>query len=278
MASARTIASSYYTFENNSINLRDDSFSSYLALIRQSFSSDLTNPNSRRSSFSTTVVPRPTRPSEDDGELDVFGAEKYFSGTLDDIKHNSDYLISETMSRSEKTNKSGTRSRYSTCSDTSTNSHSMLLCGRRPQQQQQREPSPAPRCRNLLDVFCCPCPTKSAVNVEDDADIDQRPNKSSRELPRVPMGTLCSEPSSDLFEIDSMYMGSIPAYEPSEVSVEWSVTTASAANFSSVSERVVEGRKVRRSSGLLGFGCVSDKAVRSMEGSRLETRTDRFKA
>ncbi|KAG6534421.1 protein PHYTOCHROME KINASE SUBSTRATE 2-like [Zingiber officinale] len=89
-----------------------------------------------------------------------------------------------------------------------------------------------------------------------------------------------SESSSDLFEIESISMSSHPfftieasesatattGYEPSEASVEWSVVTASVANFSMSSDSVEQGasslRKTRRSSGSgLLLGCVSEKAV-----------------
>ncbi|XP_074577233.1 protein PHYTOCHROME KINASE SUBSTRATE 2-like [Curcuma longa] len=89
-----------------------------------------------------------------------------------------------------------------------------------------------------------------------------------------------SEASSDLFEIESISMSSHPfftiegsesatattGYEPSEASVEWSVVTASVANFSMSSDSVEQGasslRKTRRSSGSgLLLGCVSEKAV-----------------
>lgn len=89
-----------------------------------------------------------------------------------------------------------------------------------------------------------------------------------------------SEASSDLFEIESISMSSHPfftiegsesatattGYEPSEASVEWSVVTASVANFSMSSDSREQGantlRKTRRSSGSgLLLGCVSEKAV-----------------
>ncbi|ONK75449.1 uncharacterized protein A4U43_C03F16950 [Asparagus officinalis] len=94
---------------NNNNNLRDDSFSSYLALMKQSFSdNDLASSNPRRSSLGT-IIPPTTRASKDNGELDVFGAEKYFSGTLD-IQDSPEVLTFDSISKlSERTKKPSTR-------------------------------------------------------------------------------------------------------------------------------------------------------------------------
>lgn len=84
-----------------------------------------------------------------------------------------------------------------------------------------------------------------------------------------------SDASSDLFEIESFAGNPTTCYEPSEASIEWSVVTASAADFSAMSDceelRPTSTKKTdakaetnkeiqRRRSGIL-LGCKSQKAV-----------------
>lgn len=259
MASA-TPSSSFSPFETNPSNTSNDSFSSYLALVRESFANDHVNAPaaSRRSSVQVIVPPR--RTSKDNGEIDVFGAERYFSGSLDVHDHPELLMpISVDRKSSKKSSKTCTRSWSSTCSETSAHSRNMLLRASSSQQQPPKQPPTTLR-RSLLNVICCSFSQSSPVKVEGDADN----NSSTRSPTAVTKGhyELESEPSSDLFEIDSLSMSSQQVDEPSEASIAWSVATARTANLSSsaTSERAAEG-KVRRSLGLLTFGCSSDKAV-----------------
>lgn len=92
-----------------------------------------------------------------------------------------------------------------------------------------------------------------------------------------------SEASSDLFEIEnfSSCMTPFTRYEPSEASIEWSVVTANAADFSTISDcdekkteeqlngttrssRIVKS-KTRQGNGILG--CKNHKAVRVVEAA-----------
>ncbi|KAF3326381.1 protein PHYTOCHROME KINASE SUBSTRATE 4 [Carex littledalei] len=321
----------------SSINPRDDSFSSYLTLVRESFATELSPTGRTRSSFQINS----NRRRSDDDEIDIFDAEKYFNGAME---YNTNILPEKELNLPYKKDKkasakSRSRKTASTCSEASGNSRIGLL----------RQHSKAAKAdgKKLLRVFLCTCSGKKATDTEVDV-VSARESFGERNMmdeirlasemrmkrlelgfneglfdgpenlkgiegkevfgrelregeKKVSLGTreslnpsseilatslnnrcngdnydddISSESSSDLFEINSTsinsqsffepYMADSAVYEPSEASIDWSVVTASAANFS-VASRSDESRKQstkgsRNRKGLL-MGCVSHKAV-----------------
>ncbi|XP_072977724.1 protein PHYTOCHROME KINASE SUBSTRATE 2 [Typha angustifolia] len=303
---------------------RDDSFSSYLAIMRDNLSSEHGGSVASRSSCPISLSRR--RPN--DGEIDIFSAEKYFSGGMDEMKTAREIRPPAPATRDVKT-KSRT---VSTSSEVSGNSRRVLLrqrLGEQPIIDRRRQSNS----KKFLGVFKCSCNGKQAVDTggeegEGGVGLDGRlsehkekiglekelrverfgiglregmlsfpPNWNSmagkvtvgREtlltsINEVDRGRddddddLRSESSSDLFEIESLSIKSHPFfkreamessamtyYEPSEASIEWSVVTASAANFSVASEcgdrTVDESKKAKQQRSGLLMGCASHKAV-----------------
>ncbi|KAG6479145.1 protein PHYTOCHROME KINASE SUBSTRATE 1-like [Zingiber officinale] len=324
----------------------DDSFSSYLAFVREnSFPPELGNSASDHLACQITFSRRRSR-STPDGEIEIFDAEKYFSGVMDGSAASGRTRVPTPSAAGAKKEvprlpREGSKP-GSTASETSCNSRSVLLPDRRRRDSKGKK---------FLRVFPCTCARKQAINVDREAQLahgrphdghsvcESRlkrispsfrrqepfslpPNPISKFKPeeKVLIGVaqnsilganfnskndltiaqsgssfaalpsraggrdedVLSEASSDLFEIEGLststhhfftIKGSESAtataavgYEPSEASVEWSVVTASVANFSMSSESGEQGgtslMKTRRSSGsghLLG--CVSEKAV-----------------
>uniref|UniRef100_A0A6V7QT05 Protein PHYTOCHROME KINASE SUBSTRATE 1-like n=1 Tax=Ananas comosus var. bracteatus TaxID=296719 RepID=A0A6V7QT05_ANACO len=130
-----------------SINPQDDSFNSYLTPIASN------------------------RRQADDGEIDIFGAEKYFSGVMDgELERAAAEKIRAKKATEEKApsakSKSGTKS--TTSSEASFNSRSNLLRDRRRRDMTPPPPPPPdkPRGRKFLGVFRCSCSGRNAVEVE----------------------------------------------------------------------------------------------------------------
>jgi hypothetical protein len=153
-----TIASSYGN--NSSINPRDDSFSSYLTLVRESFSIETSHTGRTRSSLQINS----SRRRSNDGEIDIFDAEKYFNGTME---YNTDILFGKEINLPYKKDKkcsaqSRSKKTASVCSEASTgNSHTGLL--------RQHSRMVKAEGRKLLRVFLCTCSGKKATDTEVDA-------------------------------------------------------------------------------------------------------------
>ncbi|XP_078164921.1 protein PHYTOCHROME KINASE SUBSTRATE 1-like [Carex rostrata] len=322
----------------NTSSIRDDSFSSYLTLVRESFATEVSHTGRTRSSFQN----KSSRQRSDDGEIDIFDAEKYFNGAME---YNTNILPEKELNLPYKKDKKASaksrssRKTASTCSEASGNSRIGLL----------RQHSKAAKAdgKKLLRVFLCTCSGKKTIDTEVEGEsardslgernlMDEIRLASEMRMKRLELGfneglfngpenlkgiegkdafgrelregekkaslgtreslnpsseilstslnnrcngdnyddDISSESSSDLFEINSTsinsqsffepYMADSAVYEPSEASIDWSVVTASAANFS-VASQSDESRKSstkggRNRKGLL-MGCVSHKAV-----------------
>ncbi|XP_072972961.1 protein PHYTOCHROME KINASE SUBSTRATE 1-like [Typha angustifolia] len=154
------------SLDTNPGPLRNDSFSSYLNLVRQSFQFELERSGPHRSPSRRTNLSLNRRRS-DDGELDIFDAEKYFSGGMDGAIELAAVrgLKKPTKREAKGSMKSKPmRSRYSS-SEASCNSQSTLLRDHRryPRATDTRGQQNGNR---FLSVFRCPCLGKKAVDVE----------------------------------------------------------------------------------------------------------------
>lgn len=156
-----TIASPYGN--TGSINPRDhDSFSSYLTLVRESFSIETNHTGRTHSSFQINS----SRRRSNDGEIDIFNAEKYFNGTMErntdnvfpDKELNMPYKKDEKCRVQSRSNK--TASVYSKAS--TGNSRTGLL----------RQHSKAAKAdgKKLLRVFLCSCSGKKPIDTEVDVE------------------------------------------------------------------------------------------------------------
>lgn len=150
--------------------------------------------------------------------------------------------------------------------------------------KQLKEEKATEESRKSLEVFGSDTIKRKEVSM---VTWDAIPN--ARNLPEASRSLVTyeddigSEASSDLFEIEnfSSCMTPFTRYEPSETSIEWSVVTASAADFSTISDcvekkteeqvdgttksnRVVKS-KTRQGNGILG--CKNHRAVRVVEAA-----------
>ncbi|KAH7683599.1 hypothetical protein IHE45_05G193700 [Dioscorea alata] len=334
------ITSTIFNSETSSNNGRDDSFSSYLNLIRESFAKDQTDnsgdtPATMRISIGKT--------QGEDGELDIFRAEKYFSGVMDGESTNmgKSPVISSYKKEGKMMSLKSISMTESTCSEASANSRNTLLRDHR-RKLSSSSSSNGRRRRRLLRVFGrCSCSGKDATRVEEDINGNKKQEffverssfatkiedaltfmtlnsqmgaarmtiqketfgspfieksvmvstlRKSLTLLTPPLVTkqqqqqqqqqqqddddddddddLLSETSSDLFEIDSLSINGSSlfrpetGYEPSEASIDWSVTTASAGNDERPRLDIHEGKRPSKSGKhSMLLGCASEKAV-----------------
>ncbi|KAL9246392.1 hypothetical protein vseg_019933 [Gypsophila vaccaria] len=342
MASSNTGVPPSWPSETNTTNIRDASFSSYLDPTEENFIRTLVS--TTQSLKTTNPSSRPTRVIGD--EIDVFRADKYFNGEINQESNikTAIYLHKDARNCTEKTITSLSKLNLqprtpSVHSESSWNSQNMLL---RPVLKIPSKSKTNIRERKSSFLSSCYCCDDKAVDVEDG---DQFSNQGSRRsdnhsydrgkiMPRTiktsfdtdeiirfskrrtdsncdlftfpvlhpfpPSGPhkddTESDTSSDLFEIDCLSCTGTPTvvphesriesdgYEPSEASVDWSVVTASAADFTAVSDtedqkstltsvtdvRVVdhksrssEKKSGQKSRNIRVFGgCRSQKAVR----------------
>lgn len=293
----------------------------------------------------------------EDGEIDIFSADKYFSGRMDEDDATKANLIARRRHQDKKADLDHTEGHIkpnlqaqtpSVYSESSCNSGSALL-------RRQGKANKAPPKKNFFaNLGCkCACSDKNSVDVEDYSNDynqnvkadniktsphthkvqslqEQEEERKSLEVfgcsfrengnksfslerrmnmlawDAIPKGEEIeiqgpmmngesikdteSEASSDLFEIECLSCSANPVvsptncYAPSEASVEWSVVTASAAEFSVLSDSEEQvstitdlaSRKMKKPTGNVSelpktryggilSGCKSQKSVRVVE-------------
>lgn len=305
--------------DNTINNLRDVSFSSYLSNTDQSFVRKLAEstrnlaPNIQGHNILGSL-----KKEDDNGEIGVFSAEKYFNGVIEVVDHsprisklnipNNYYRPKEQIGllppQSKPIQPSSTTT-PSVNSESSSNSQMALI---QPNSHRNtNKPYRKTKMGILAGLGCnCMCSDADSIDVEDkhlgetiskqipqeiNLSVVQDLEKQRKSLevfgsplqdkktksfrietgPSLLSKTECysdgsSSGSSDLFEIGSLTGKVNPSvgrlsscYAPSEASIEWSVVTASAADFSAVSD-YEEIRPRRRSS--ISLGCNTSKAVR----------------
>ncbi|KAJ8480073.1 hypothetical protein OPV22_023800 [Ensete ventricosum] len=165
MASVKVAPKAPLAFENSPSKLRDDSFSTYLALVRENFPPELGNSTPERLSCRISLGARRTF----DGEIEIFDAEKYFSGVMDsDAPPQGPENGPEKPTKKEMRVRVRSRSRTgSISSEMTSNSRSTLLRDRRkhPVPGRQREAEG----KRFLGVFPCSCARKNAIDVDKEA-------------------------------------------------------------------------------------------------------------
>ncbi|XP_010258382.1 PREDICTED: protein PHYTOCHROME KINASE SUBSTRATE 1-like [Nelumbo nucifera] len=184
--------------ENNSSNQRGASFSSYLSTSEQTFILELSE--SARKPSSTFIDPQEPlhqisigRKKTEDGEIDVFGAEKYFNGGMDEEEEEEKPRIAEISSRQhhqprqeeEPVDLQRRRSKVklgtpSTCSEASYNSRSALLSSRfiYPSPSKQSKT----RSRRFFPGFACNCVCSDKKSVDIDYEIGEIKNSRNSKV------------------------------------------------------------------------------------------------
>ncbi|OVA09019.1 hypothetical protein BVC80_9097g85 [Macleaya cordata] len=179
-----TSTSNTLAFENSSSELRDPSFSSYLSTGEETFILKLAEsaykPPATTTRSTITIPQEPLyqisvgRKKTEDGEISIFGAEKYFNGAMDENKTR----FTEKGGRKTPTNKDErvnlrpTKSKYgtpSTCSEVSWNSQNALLTT---PTRQYRSNS-----KNIFAAFGCKCSCSDKKSVDIDENVaENKPN------------------------------------------------------------------------------------------------------
>lgn len=177
MASVKVAPKTPFAFENSTSSPRDDSFSTYLALVRESFPPEIGSPTPE--SLSCQVILNRRRTA--DGEIEIFDAEKYFSGVMDGDAPPAPENGLGTPSKKEVKVRVRSRSRAgSTSSETSCNSRSQLL------RDSRKHPIPCGQRdangKRFLSVFPCPCSRKNATDVDKEALSDARSDNLKKQL------------------------------------------------------------------------------------------------
>ncbi|KAM0952952.1 putative protein PHYTOCHROME KINASE SUBSTRATE [Dioscorea sansibarensis] len=165
-----TLASPTATFETKYLkNNHEDSFSSYLSLIRESLAKELGDSSPTPTTMRVSIGKR----RNENGELDVFQAEKYFNGLMDeDHSEKSSERTTGTeknLYKKEGKNIISLKSRSGTessCSDASGNSRSTLLRDRRRKSiacDLKKSSS-----KKFLGVFRCSCAGKDDIKADEE--------------------------------------------------------------------------------------------------------------
>ncbi|WOL09408.1 hypothetical protein Cni_G18161 [Canna indica] len=179
MASVKVAPKTPFVFENSSSKPRDDSFSNYLALVRESFPPELGNSASDQLSCQISLNRRRTL----DGEIEIFDAEKYFSGVMDSAAQQAlpeHSVLATPKSKPKETQVvrvMRSRSRTgSTSSEASCNSRSTLLRDhhRKHAMIANAQRNAGANSKRFLGVFPCSCARKNAINVDQEALADAR--------------------------------------------------------------------------------------------------------
>lgn len=321
-------------------NIREASFSSYLDGAEEAFVLKLGAASTPSIPTSHDRIFLAKNRTDDDKEIDVFGAEKYFNDALNHSPKLSTKisLSSQQPKQDDPTQMLAMKEQpaISIGSESSWNSRSALLRSV-PRNQQMRK---ANRRSFLASIGCnCTCADKNSVDIDDyiprnrsrqgdqtndqmrvtsafSFPIEEAAKRSSqrvfgspknyfnmeKKLAMVSWDAIApsvaeelkipsissemhndsdSDASSDLFEIESLYKDNPfdqrqASDAPSEASIEWSVVTASAADFSvlSDSDEIASTKKSRGNTKSTGSfkemprirptllsGCKSHKAV-----------------
>ncbi|THU52566.1 hypothetical protein C4D60_Mb10t05310 [Musa balbisiana] len=181
MASVKVAPKAPLAFENRPSKPRDDSFSTYLALVRENFPPELGNSAPERLSCRISLGTRRTL----DGEIEIFDAEKYFSGVMD-----SDAPPQAPENGPEKPTKKEVRVRVRSRSRTGSIS-SEMTCNSRNTLLRDRRKHPVPggkrevESKRFLGVFPCSCARKDAIDIDKDALSHARSDGLRKQLPQA---------------------------------------------------------------------------------------------
>ncbi|XP_039123602.1 uncharacterized protein LOC120260227 [Dioscorea cayenensis subsp. rotundata] len=293
------ITSTIFNSETSSNNGRDDSFSSYLNLIRESLAKDQTD---NSGDTPTTMQISIGKTQGEDRELDIFRAEKYFSGVMDGESTNMEKspVISSYKKEGKMMSLKSISMTESTYSEVSANSRKTLLRDHR--RKLSSSSSSNGRRRRLLRVFRCSCSGKDATRVEEDMNGNkkqeffvERSSFATKIEDALTFMTLNSQMGAARMTIQKETFGSpfieksvmvstlrksltlltppLPSingsslfrpetgYEPSEASIDWSVTTASAGNDERKLDIHEGNRPSKSGKHSMLLGCASEKAV-----------------
>ncbi|KAI3929463.1 hypothetical protein MKW92_050486 [Papaver armeniacum] len=175
------------SFQNSNPELRDPSFSSYLTNAEEAFVLKLSEANYKPVTSSIISISQESmyqvnvgRKKSEDGEIGIFGAEKYFNGAMDVDKTRT----KENGARKNHNKKGGTmnlrrapKSKYgtpSTCSELSSNSQNALLTTLSRLYRSNTTSS-----KNIFAAFGCKCYCSDKKSV----DVDESIGDNHRNVP-----------------------------------------------------------------------------------------------
>ncbi|CAH8387556.1 unnamed protein product [Eruca vesicaria subsp. sativa] len=209
----------------------------------------------------------------EDPEIGVFGAEKYFNGDMDSDQSSSVLSLTnpevERFHVDSKQSENKSTGTPSVLSESSWNSQSILLQNKLVKNCNSSLHDKKNNKKSFLSNLGCKFDVDDKISVKrsNDQKIHTQDELVQRKSPKV-FGSRIeeeedtkSDSGSDLFEIENLTekpkhlltrQGSDPAsptcYTPSEVSIEWSIVTASVADFSCMSECATSPVRRNRSS------------------------------
>ncbi|KAH7656325.1 hypothetical protein IHE45_18G069300 [Dioscorea alata] len=160
------------TFETKCLkNNHEDSFSSYLSLIRESLAKELGDSSPTPTTMRVSIGKR----RNENGELDVFQAEKYFSGLMDEDHSEKSFEkttgTEKNLYKKEGKNIISLKSRSGTessCSEASGNSRSTLLRDSRRKSTSGDQHLKKSSSKKFLGVFRCSCAGKDDIKADEE--------------------------------------------------------------------------------------------------------------